>query len=72
VLQKPLRISKWGSSSVVTIPRAVMYAAGFELGDLVICELTETKNVLFRRATARDLQPERIRQFLPQDTAAAK
>ena len=72
MVQKPVRISKHGNCQVVTIPRALMHAAGYELGDLVVCELTEQKNILFRRATVRDLTPERIRQFLPLDAEAAR
>ena len=68
MLQKPLRIAKYGNSCVVTIPRAVMFHCGFEIGDLLLCEVTESKTILYRPATGRDFLPERIRKFLPYPT----
>ena len=72
MLQKPVRITKHGNATVVSIPRPVLFACGLQIGDLVICELTEARTFQYRLATARDLQPERMRPFLTPESVDAK
>ena len=62
---RPIQIVKNGNASVVTIPRRILRALGWQLGDFVVPEVLEDRTVRYRLPTLRDVQPDRLAPFLP-------
>lgn len=70
-MRKPIHITKHGNAIVVSIPRPILKHLGLNVGDYVVCELTDV-GFSYRRLTQRDLLPERIAQFLPLDSGSVR
>ena len=69
---RPIQIVKNGNAAAVTIPRVMLHALGWQLGDFLIPEVLEDRTVRFRQPTARDFQPVRLQPFLPNAVATDK
>lgn len=65
------KLCKNGSSTMVTIPAAVLRYLGWQTGDTIVLELLEDQSVRIRRPVARDFAPPRVRPFV-QPTPAAE
>lgn len=69
---RPIQIVRNGNAAAVTIPRAMLYALGWQLGDFLIPEVLEDRTVRFRQPTVRDFQPVRLQPFLSHAAATEK
>lgn len=63
MVTRPIQIVKNGTAAAVTIPRPMLRALGWALGDFLIPEVLEDRSIRFRPPMARDFAPERLQPF---------
>jgi len=67
--RKPSSFVKHGNGIAVTMPRAVVHALGFNLGDLVTVEINERHEIIIRRPVTSDFQPKALQPYIKDSPA---
>jgi len=63
------KIGQCGNSAHLTLPRAVLFYLGWLPGELIILELTETKELVVRRPNPDEFAPKRVKLVMLDRTA---
>lgn len=62
------KLTRNGSSTTVTIPRAVLIHLGWLTGEMIVLEVLEDQSVRVRRPTEADFAPKRTPRLVLDDT----